>query len=102
MTTFCNSGVFTEEPVTSEWELMICQIINHEAMNIKFRSDYQIIMMNDCGWESVDCGRSIEYYVPIKIYQHTKWVEIRERESERRKTSICFPSVNTALEGRGN
>ena len=53
-TTFCNSGVFTEEPVTSEWELMICQIINHEAMNIKFRSDYQIIMMNDCGWESVD------------------------------------------------
>ena len=48
----------------------------------------------------------MEYYVPIKIYQHTKWVEIREkereRERERRKTSICFPSVNTALEGRGN
>ena len=58
--------------------MMICQIINHKAMNIKFRSDYQIIMMNDCGWESVDCGRSIEYYVPIKIYQHTKWVEIRD------------------------
>ena len=52
-------------------------------MNIKFRSDYQIIMMNDCGWQSVDCGRSNEYYVPIKIYQHTKWVEIRERERVR-------------------
>ena len=57
--------------------MMICQIINHKAMNIKFRSDYSLIVMN---WpHTTDCGReSREYYVPIKIYQHTKWVEIRD------------------------
>ena len=69
---------------------MICQIINHKAMNIKFRSDYPLIVMN---WpHTTDCGReSREYYVPIKIYQHTKWVEIREREREREENIHLLP-----------
>ena len=65
--------------------MMICQIINHKAMNIKFRSDYPIIMMNCPALKTAAGGserESVVYYVPIKIYQHTKWVEITDTERE--------------------